>query len=222
MFLFENARLVKDSIYAKTVEGTAFVKGSKDSIASELLDDILDFTGLNTDALPEDQKKRLEDLKNQYESAKKTDPQEAKEIKEEIDKLLEGTKDCKSSDISYGGRGFICKRCGDSASAVKDIKHKVKDADEVSYKGYTIKVSAQGEEIDVYKDGKFQFKAESQKEAKDIIDGKAEDAYTGDPLTAKGEKIMSALKKEYGDKKGEEMFYKMRNSGKINKVDPES
>jgi len=39
------------------------------------------------------------------------------------------------------------------------------------------------------------------------------------PLTKKGQKIMAQLKKRYGDKKGETIFYKMRNSGKIKGVD---
>lgn len=39
------------------------------------------------------------------------------------------------------------------------------------------------------------------------------------PLTAKGEKIMKALKAEYGAEKGEEVFYSMKNLGKISGVD---
>lgn len=35
------------------------------------------------------------------------------------------------------------------------------------------------------------------------------------PLTAKGKKIRKALTKEYGAKKGESIFYAMRNAGKI-------
>lgn len=42
------------------------------------------------------------------------------------------------------------------------------------------------------------------------------------PLTPKGRKIMSSMKKEYGDKKGESVFYASRNKGKISGVDPES
>jgi len=42
------------------------------------------------------------------------------------------------------------------------------------------------------------------------------------PLTPKGSKIMSAMKKEYGGKKGERVFYASRNAGKITGVDPES
>jgi hypothetical protein len=42
------------------------------------------------------------------------------------------------------------------------------------------------------------------------------------PLTEKGSKIMSAMKKEYGAKKGEQVFYASRNAGKIKGVDPES
>ena len=42
------------------------------------------------------------------------------------------------------------------------------------------------------------------------------------PLTDKGQKIISAMKSEYGDKKGEEVFYASRNKGTITGVDPES
>lgn len=40
-----------------------------------------------------------------------------------------------------------------------------------------------------------------------------------DPLTAKGSKIMGAMKSQYGDKKGESVFYASRNAGKIKGVD---
>lgn len=40
------------------------------------------------------------------------------------------------------------------------------------------------------------------------------------PLTSKGEKILSNMKKEYGsDKKGKQVFYASRNAGKISGVD---
>lgn len=39
------------------------------------------------------------------------------------------------------------------------------------------------------------------------------------PLTAKGTEILAAMKKQYGEKKGEEVFYASRNSGKISGVD---
>ena len=42
------------------------------------------------------------------------------------------------------------------------------------------------------------------------------------PLTPKGNKIMAAMKKEYGGKKGESVFYASRNKGTISGVDPES
>ena len=38
------------------------------------------------------------------------------------------------------------------------------------------------------------------------------------PLTKKGEKIKSAMTKEYGEKKGEEVFYASANKGKIKGV----
>lgn len=39
------------------------------------------------------------------------------------------------------------------------------------------------------------------------------------PLTAKGKKIKGAMKKEYGAKKGEQVFYASRNKGTIKGVD---
>jgi hypothetical protein len=35
------------------------------------------------------------------------------------------------------------------------------------------------------------------------------------PLTKKGTKVLSEMKKEYGDKKGKEVFYASINSGKV-------
>lgn len=39
------------------------------------------------------------------------------------------------------------------------------------------------------------------------------------PFTKKGKKIMKSMKKEYGSKKGEKVFYASRNAGKIKGVD---
>lgn len=39
------------------------------------------------------------------------------------------------------------------------------------------------------------------------------------PLTKKGQKIKSAMAKEYGSKKGEQVFYASRNKGTIKGVD---
>ena len=41
------------------------------------------------------------------------------------------------------------------------------------------------------------------------------------PLTEKGEKIKGAMEKEYGPKKGEEVFYASKNKGTISGVDEE-
>lgn len=38
-------------------------------------------------------------------------------------------------------------------------------------------------------------------------------------LTKKGKKIMAAMKDEYGDKKGEEVFYASANKGRIKGVE---
>lgn len=39
------------------------------------------------------------------------------------------------------------------------------------------------------------------------------------PLTEKGEKIKGAMEKQYGEKKGEQVFYASKNAGKITGVD---
>ncbi len=39
------------------------------------------------------------------------------------------------------------------------------------------------------------------------------------PLTNKGRKIMSAMRKQYGKKRAERVFYASRNSGKLKGVD---
>ena len=39
------------------------------------------------------------------------------------------------------------------------------------------------------------------------------------PLTEKGKKIMKSMKKQYGKKKGETVFYASRNKGVIKGVD---
>lgn len=38
------------------------------------------------------------------------------------------------------------------------------------------------------------------------------------PLTEKGQEILSSMKNEYGDKKGEQVFYASANAGKIKDV----
>lgn len=42
------------------------------------------------------------------------------------------------------------------------------------------------------------------------------------PLTKKGKKIKSAMKKQYGAKKGENVFYASENAGKIKGVEKKS
>lgn len=39
------------------------------------------------------------------------------------------------------------------------------------------------------------------------------------PLTAKGKKVMAAMKKQYGDKKATQVFYAMINEGKLKGVE---
>ena len=41
------------------------------------------------------------------------------------------------------------------------------------------------------------------------------------PLTDKGREILAAMKRQYGEKKGEEVFYASRNKGTIRGVDAE-
>jgi len=40
------------------------------------------------------------------------------------------------------------------------------------------------------------------------------------PLTEKGQKIMTSMQRQYGPKKGEQVFYASRNAGRITGVDP--
>tara|TARA_R110002051_G_scaffold187604_1_gene257234 strand:- start:8348 stop:8482 length:135 start_codon:yes stop_codon:yes gene_type:complete len=39
------------------------------------------------------------------------------------------------------------------------------------------------------------------------------------PLTKKGKKVMSSMKKKYGTKKGKKVFYASRNKGRIKGVE---
>lgn len=39
------------------------------------------------------------------------------------------------------------------------------------------------------------------------------------PLTKKGEKVLAAMKKEYGNTKGEQVFYASANAGKLTGVE---
>lgn len=39
------------------------------------------------------------------------------------------------------------------------------------------------------------------------------------PLTTKGKKIMSSMRKTYGEEKGERIFYASKNKGKITEVE---
>jgi len=53
----------------------------------------------------------------------------------------------------------------------------------------------------------------------EVISGDSSDFYTKDPLTKKGEKILAAMKKVYGEEKGEQIFYASKNKGTISGVD---
>ena len=53
----------------------------------------------------------------------------------------------------------------------------------------------------------------------DVISGDSSDFYTKDPLTKKGQKILAAMKKAYGEEKGEQIFYASKNKGTISGVD---
>jgi hypothetical protein len=55
-----------------------------------------------------------------------------------------------------------------------------------------------------------------------FVEKLARDKYTGDPLTAKGRKIMAAMREKYGAKKGKQVFFASRNKGTIKNVDLES
>lgn len=52
-----------------------------------------------------------------------------------------------------------------------------------------------------------------------FITGAIPDNLINMPLTHKGKEIMSAMDKEYGEKKGKEVFYASRNKGTIKGVE---
>lgn len=52
-----------------------------------------------------------------------------------------------------------------------------------------------------------------------LIQLKSTGAINNMPLTKKGGKIMRAMSKEYGAKKGKQVFYASKNAGKITKVE---
>lgn len=65
--------------------------------------------------------------------------------------------------------------------------------------------------------------ADTIQELKRLIDKEIKegtnDIYTGDPLTEKGKEIMKAMKEQYGEEKGEQVFYASKNKGSISGVD---
>ena len=96
-----------------------------------------------------EQRLRLERLLKQ--AQQNGDVEEAKEIQEEINELIKGGgKDsCKASDIGFGGLGYKCSKCGDTALVAGHIKHKVGDADPL-YKQGDYSVYHSGTEYLIY------------------------------------------------------------------------
>ena len=61
---------------------------------------------------------------------------------------------------------------------------------------------------------------ELEKQLESVNDAYDEvDWLTLDPLTEKGKEILASMKKEYGDERGEKIFYASKNAGKITGVD---
>lgn len=101
-------------------------------------------------------------------------------------------------------------------------EREAKDASEVKYKE-PIKPGFKPLNPPIDPDKRATAKEEQRKlrsEFKD--DSKSKDKLTGDPLTAKGRKIMAAMREKYGAKKGKQVFFASRNKGTIKNVDPES
>jgi len=57
---------------------------------------------------------------------------------------------------------------------------------------------------------------------KNYLNRDSSDFYTKDPLTKKGQKILAAMKKAYGEEKGKQIFYASKNKGTISGVDSKS
>ena len=53
----------------------------------------------------------------------------------------------------------------------------------------------------------------------EVISGDSSDFYTKDPLTKKGQKILAAMQKVYGEEKGKQVFYASKSKGTISGVD---
>lgn len=165
-------------------------------------------------------------LQRQLQQAKSLgDTEEAKELQKEIDdlKALESgvqdksTKDShigyatyKGKKISWDKRTISYKEVirfidsNDTEAKITDLTEKAKAA------------RAQGYAADQY---------EAEIEKLKALDKKNNDAYdevdwlTLDPLTEKGKEILASMKKEYGDERGEKIFYASKNAGKITGVD---
>lgn len=149
------------------------------------------------------------------------------ELRKKIDLEARNSSDCKVGDITFGGKGYRCAKCGDTATAAHLIKHRSQDATnymgEKEYRTYegwkaacramNANVQFEGDkEICNAKPGIGEWDGE-----KGII--YTNDKYTGDPLNEKGKEILAAMIKEYGEEKGKEVFYASKNKGTITGVD---
>jgi hypothetical protein len=82
--------------------------------------------------------------------------------------------------------------------------------------GDTPKVRVPNQRIEAQA-GHYSFPTGSGAGPSQSVNGPLANAF--DPLSPKGEKIMSAMKSQYGGKKGEQVFYASKNAGKIKGVD---
>jgi len=133
-----------------------------------------------------------------------------------------------------------CPKCGGYDVDVISEDSKIKDANYPEiYKGFYIHLQSNNKlegyrknrsfvkntwqelkkKIDEFWRMKELSPEEKEYAEKNYLNRDSSDFYTKDPLTKKGQKILAAMKKVYGEEKGEQIFYASRNKGTISGVD---
>jgi hypothetical protein len=96
----------------------------------------------------------------------------------------------------------------------KDVEHE--DAKEIISQAHRGLISKKQAEVKLRKLGYPQIRIDEW-----LLEVGKDQEIAMDPLTSKGNKIMSAMTKQYGPEKGKQVFYASRNAGKISGVDAE-
>jgi len=172
-----------------------------------------DATGWKRDMTGSEYNQMVKILEDRQRVAQESgDPEQARFYRSEMESLYNEyhsqrravgkSRDCKASDIGFGDGGYKCHNCGAHdkiAGKIKHTKHAdASPADVEALKEYHRKKEEEKKKASGAKDDNVLGQEE--------VGFNEEDIFTEDPLTAKGEKIMSNMKEQYGEKKGEELF----------------